>query len=155
MSDRIDELDFFALTARVKRLSDRLYSDARKIYNYLGLDVEPNWHLVFTLLKEDDLSVTEISGQLGFSHPAIIKITQKMREKGFVASYQDKLDARKQLLTLTKKSRALLPTLEKEWARIQSVIKTCAGDEFLAQIRRFDKAIEEKSTFERFVDAHE
>lgn len=154
MRDFIDEIAYFGLSARIKRLSDTLNGEARNINAYLGFDIEPNWHLVFLSLKEQSLSVTELAKQLQFSHPAIVKIIKKMKDRGFIKSIPDKKDSRKQLLSLTAKSRKLLPHFEEEWNNIQQVLNACSSDGFLDSIRLFEEKIREKSVFERLKVLH-
>ena len=149
MKDFIDTLKYYGLSARIKRLSDTLNTEARNINAHLGFDIEPNWHLIFLSLKEESLSVTEIANQLQFSHPAIVKIIKKMKERGYVNSVQDKQDARKQLLSLTTKSKKLLPTFEKGWGQIQLALQDCSDNEFLDNIKHFEKNLKEASLVER------
>ena len=73
--DFLQELVFVGFTARMKRISDSLMYDARKIYEDLDIGIEPNWHLIFLLLKkEEQLTVTEIAQKLGFSHPVVMYV---------------------------------------------------------------------------------
>ena len=139
MKDFIDYLKYYGLTARIKRLSDNLNTEARKIYHYLGYDIEPNWHLIFLLLKkEEELSVTEIANRLKLSHPAIVKIIKRMKELDYVVSFQDKNDSRKHLLSLSSKSKEKLPQFEIEWKKIQDIVKEYANDDFLDNIQYFE-----------------
>lgn len=150
MEDFTRQLAYYGLTARIKRLSDTLNAEARAIYAHLGFEIQPNWHLVLLLLKDRELPVTAIANALGFSHAAIIKITQSMKEKGFVTSKPDKQDARKQMLSLTDKSKSALPLFEKEWYKIQKIVKECSDDGFLESLAYFENAMAEKSLSERF-----
>jgi DNA-binding MarR family transcriptional regulator len=154
VKDFIDEIGYYGLSARIKRLSDALNSEARKIYTHLDFDIEPNWHLVFLSLKEQSLTVTELAKQLQFSHPAIVKIIQRMKERGYVKSKPDKKDSRKQLLSLTAKSKKLLPTYEKEWHYIQQIMDECTDDPFLEGIRLFEERMSEKPLLQRLRKLH-
>ncbi len=154
MKDFIDDIDYYGLSARIKRLSDSLNSEARKMYSFLNFEIEPNWHLVFLSLKEESLSVTEIAKQLQFSHPAIVKIVKKMKERGYVKSIQDEKDSRRQLLSLTKKSEKLLPKFEEQWNHIQRIIQECSDEGFLQSIRFFENKLKEKSLSQRLKHIH-
>ncbi|MEL6484872.1 MAG: MarR family transcriptional regulator, partial [Bacteroidota bacterium] len=149
------QLAYYGLTARIKRLSDTLNAEARAIYAHLDFEIQPNWHLVLLLLKDQELPVTAIANSLGFSHAAIIKITQSMKEKGFISSTPDAQDGRKQILSLTVKSKDLLPRFEKEWYKIQQIVKECSDDGFLESLTHFEKAIAEKGLSQRFKEYHE
>lgn len=151
MKDFINEIQYYGLTARVKRLSDNLYHEARKIYQYLGYEIEPNWHLIILLLKKHEtLSVTEIAKHLGLSHPAIIKITKKMKELDYIISLSDKHDSRKSLLALSEKCKTKLPTFDLVWSQIQNIVQECVEDDFLNHILFFEEKLSKKSLSERF-----
>ena len=83
----------------------------------MGLDIEPNWYLLFLLLEqEEELAIMEIAERLRFSHPSIISMVRKMKERGYLACATDKKDSRKQLVRLSKKAQEQLPELKKLWA---------------------------------------
>ncbi len=154
MTDFIDEIEYYGLTARIKRLSDALNGEARKLYAHLNLDIEPNWHLVFLSLKEQPLSVTELAKRLRFSHPAIVKIINKMKKHGYIQSIQDDNDSRRQILFLTDKSKKLLPEYEKVWDRIRLILVDCVDSNFLDSIRFFESNIREKNLLQRLEERH-
>ncbi len=58
--DFIKELGYKALDSRLKRISDRMSHDVRKFYKEFGIDVEPNWYLVFMLLQKEERSPLRI-----------------------------------------------------------------------------------------------
>jgi len=148
--DFLQELAAFGFTARIKRISDALMYDAKKVYEFADLEIEPNWHLIFLLLqKEGQLSVTEISRKLGFSHPAIIKITKKMKLKEYLESATDSNDSRKQLLSLSEKSKNILPAFEEKWKKIEEVMEEFVDGEFLARLAEIEQKLDDKSLFER------
>lgn len=149
--DFLKELQFVGFTARMKRISDSLMYDARKIYEDLNIGIEPNWHLIFLLLKtEGQLTVTEIAQKLGFSHPAIIKIIKKMKEKGYIESITDRNDSRKQLLQLSEKSIKELPLFEKEWRAIEQIIEDIVDLEFLQKLSDVEERLQEAGLFNRY-----
>ena len=83
MNDFLTEIEFVGLTSRLKRLSDALLYSTKELYKSEGLDIEPNWNLIFILLQENEaMTITEISEKLQFSHPAVVKIINKMKKMG-------------------------------------------------------------------------
>jgi len=149
--DFLKELAFVGFTARVKRISDLLMYDARKVYEDLQIGIEPNWHLIFLLLKkEKQLTVTEIAYKLKFSHPAVIKIIKKMKDKGYIESITDSNDSRKQLLQLSIKSINELPRFEKEWDRIEMIIQEFVDADFLAKLSEIENDLQQHGLFERY-----
>lgn len=147
-TDFLQKLEFVGFTARMKRISDSLMYDARRIYDDLDIGIEPNWHLIFLLLKkEKQLTVTQVAQELGFSHPAIIKITKKMENKGFIERIPDSSDSRKQLLQLTSKSKSELPRFEEEWSKIEQVIKDIVDHDFLEKLSEIETKLQNNSLF--------
>ena len=146
--DFLQKLEFVGFTARMKRISDSLMYDARRIYDDLDIGIEPNWHLIFLLLKkEKQLTVTQVALELGFSHPAIIKITKKMENKGFIERIPDSRDSRKQLLQLTSKSKSELSRFEEEWSKIEQVIKDIVDHDFLEKLSEIETKLQNNSLF--------
>lgn len=149
--DFLQQIESLGFTARLKRLSDILVYSAREHYKNIDLDIDPNWHLVFLLLKENgQLTVTEIASKLGFSHPGVIKIVKKMKESYYLESITDKKDSRKQQLQLSEKALNNLPKFEKEWSNIQQVIEEVIDEEFYENLARIENRLKEASFIERY-----
>jgi len=121
--DFIKESGYRALDNRLKRISDRMAHDTRKFFKQLDLDVEPSWHLVFKLLKENKgYTMVDIAEQLGYSPPSTVVMLKKMAKKGYIKTKKDPIDKRKQNIELTKKALDLLPKLEQIWASCEYAI---------------------------------
>lgn len=137
--DFLREIGFAGLNSRIKRLSDELLYSTRDYYKNAGLDIEPNWHLIFLLLeKHSSLTITEISQELKMSHPACVKIINQMKKKGYIDTMPDARDSRKQLLELSEKSKTQLPTFHKHW---DACIKTT--EELIANSPNFMQELTE------------
>ena len=130
MYDFVNELGYLALATRFKRLSEAMVHSGREMYKELGLDVEPNWFLIFKLLKKyETLSVTEMATKLHFTHPSVITLIQKMEQSGYVQATSDQKDARKKNYSLTNKAATTLPQLEAIWeAGTEAVMKLFKED---------------------------
>lgn len=148
--DFIQQQGRIGVTARIRRLNDKIMFSAKKAYQLLDIDIETNWHLVLILLKkEKELTVTEIAKVLEFTHPAIIKIATKMKEKGYLISTNDPNDSRRQLLKLSKKAIKDFPELEKKWEFIREVQKEIISDSLLEELAILENKLKEKSIEER------
>lgn len=151
--DFIKTLRFAGFTARIKRLSDQLLYSARALYADSETEIEPNWHLVFLLLKEEKaLTVTEIGQRLGFSHPAVIKITQKMESSQYITRVTHPADSRKQLLQLSTKGQEELPELEAYWHQIQETIQEVVSQDFLDELEKIENKLQTKDLYQRYKD---
>lgn len=151
-NDFLIEIQLVGLTSRLKRLTDSILYSTKDFYKAVGVDIEPNWHLVFLLLKKHkELTVTEISERLQMSHPGIVKIIRNMKLKDYIATKTDTADSRKQLLYLTHKAELALPQLEKCWeACILTMEELLEGNElFLKNLELIEEKIGNKSYKER------
>ena len=115
--DFVNELGYLALATRLKRISEAMVHSGRQMYKQLDIAIEPNWFLLFKLLKKyEQLSITEIAVKLHFSHPSVITMIQKMEAHAYVSHQIDQADSRKRNYSLTDKAHKMLPTLEKIWS---------------------------------------
>ncbi|WP_370089482.1 MarR family winged helix-turn-helix transcriptional regulator [Ekhidna sp.] len=150
--DFVNELGYLGLAVRLKRLSDAMVHSGRQMYKELGLDIEPNWFLIFLLLKKyEKLSVTEIAAKLHFSHPSVITMVGKMEKAGYLHSSLDKLDSRKKLFTLSLKAEENLPRFEEVWqAGTEGVKKLFSEDNnFLNTLEALEVQYSQKDFKER------
>lgn len=151
--DFIRALGYKALDSRFKRISDRMSHDIRKLYKELNIDVEPNWYLLFMFLRDHKKSsIAEIAEGLGYAHPSVVIIVQKMTKKGYLTSQKDKVDKRKQMISLTKKAEELIPELEKLWTSCErSILELIEGNlSILSYLDKIDGALKTTSFHDRF-----
>jgi len=141
---------------RIKRLSDRLMQDGRRLYKQLNLEIEPNWYGVLLLLNTyEQLSLTEIATHLQLSHPSAISIVNKMDQAGFLTSVKDKDDARKRQLTLTQKARERLPIYKKVWsAGAESVNQLLARTNLYSELSILEAHLDAKGFTDRTAEVH-
>lgn len=152
--DFLRELGYLALATRLKRLGDRMIHSGRDLYKALGLEIEPNWYMIFKLLQaHKTLSVTDISGRLQLSHPSVISIIDKMAKKGLLRSERCPEDGRKQLVSLSDKALNDLSKYEEVWqAGIQGLSEMMSGEEPLPMIDKLEDAVARRSFKERTLD---
>lgn len=150
--DFLQQIVFAGLNSRIKRLSDDLLYSTRDYYKSVGLDIEPNWHLIFLLMEEhESLTITEISQELRMSHPACVKIVKKMKKRGYIDTRTDQNDSRKQLLELTDKAKNKLPVFHKHW---DAGIKTTEeliekSPHFMQELTEIENLLADKNYMER------
>ncbi|MBD1261712.1 MarR family transcriptional regulator [Maribacter polysiphoniae] len=155
MNDFLSEIEYAGLISRIKRLSDEILYSTRDYYKTVGLDIEPNWHLVFYLLERNgSMTITDISQELRMSHPACVKIIKKMKKKGYVLTKTDDSDSRRQLLQLSDKSKAQLPFFRKHWdAGIKTTEDLIADSpHFVEELKQLELKIDQKSYKDRTLD---
>lgn len=154
MNDFALELGCLGFTMRLKRLADALIHDGKRMYKELDVDIEPNWYVIFRLLKrEGEMSVTEISERIGMAHPSVIALTNKMMKSGYLTSSQCSDDSRRRLLTLSAKAQESLPLLEEIWnAGERGIIKALEGTNTMEILSIIEKRFEEKGFRERTIN---
>ncbi|KQC02664.1 MarR family winged helix-turn-helix transcriptional regulator [Pedobacter sp. Hv1] len=151
--DLIKELGYKALDSRLKRISDRMSHDVRKFYKEMGIDIEPNWYLVFMLLqREGEISITAIAEPLGYAHPSVAIIVKKMTDKGYLYVRKDSIDKRKQLVSLSEKALKMLPQLETIWQSCERAILEILDEDLsiLRYLDHIDAKLESTSFHKRF-----
>lgn len=153
--DFIKELGLLSVVTRLKRISDVMIHDGRKLYKELGMDIEPNWYVIFKLLERNgEMTVTEIAEKIGFAHPSVISIVNKMIKLGYLDEKKCGLDSRKRLLKLTHKAKEKMPEFEKVWNAGVAGIKRMLTDldvlTFLETIeqRVFEKGFKQRALAE-------
>lgn len=155
MGDFLKELEIEGLTSRLKRLSDSLLYETRDLYKSLDLEIEPNWNLIFRLLQEnEEMTITEISERLQFSHPAVIKIVNKMKKLGYIISHADKEDKRKQILRLSDKAMERLGDFDSVWnlqnKEIGHLLSECPN--FMEELEKIETKLREQNYKQRILN---
>lgn len=151
--DLIRESGTMTFASRLKRLSDRLKSEATKIYHSYGVEFNDSWFLVaFALSKREGSSVNEIAEMLGISHAAVSQMYGAMERKGLLTVKEDSEDRRRKLLCLSETGRAAVERLEPIWNAVgesTDELLTSTGLDFLKAVESIEEALDEKSLFER------
>jgi len=151
--DFIKELGYKALDSRLKRISDRMSHDVRKFYKGMGMDIEPNWYLVFMLLQRTrEISIADIAEPLGYTHPSVAVIVKKMTDKGYLYVKKDSIDKRKQMVSLSEKALKMLPQLEEVWHSCERTILEVLEEDLsiLHYLDKIDAKLESTSFHKRF-----
>lgn len=152
-NDFVQELGYLGFTMRLKRLSDAMMHEGRRLYSELDVDIEPNWYIVFKLLKKrGPMSVTEIADSIMMAHPSVITITNKMVDAGYLVSEKDKDDSRKRVLDLSDRAIKRLPEYEAIWkAGEKGVEKALKGMDALDFITKVEDAFFKKGFKQRTI----
>ncbi|MEP5613895.1 MAG: helix-turn-helix domain-containing protein [Cyclobacteriaceae bacterium] len=149
--DFVNELGYVALATRLKRISEAMVHSGRQMYKTLGMDIEPNWYLIFKLLqKYEQLTVMEMASKLHFSHPSVIGLVNKMEANGYLVSSTDKADSRKRQYQLSRKAETNLPEFQKVWdAGTIGLGKLFPDSSFLDQLEAIEIYLSQSDFMER------
>jgi DNA-binding MarR family transcriptional regulator/GNAT superfamily N-acetyltransferase len=154
--DIFEQLGPLALGSRLRRLSDRLMADGGRIYSAQNLSFEPSWFPLFYLLSTTDgISVGDAAEALGVTQPAVTSTYKDLVRRGLVSVEIDPSDQRRRLLTLSEEGQSMLPRLRALWKNIDQAINGLLSDieqDFMADIDRIERAVEQRSFFARIED---
>lgn len=155
-TDYFDELGEVALGSRLKRLSDRLMSDALGVYKHIDQDIQPKWFTLLSLLYDKkSVSIVEAAEFLGLTQPCISQFSKELIGKELVKVSPDKKDMRRKILSLTAKGKKKYQKLEPVRTAVRSAaISLCeeAEQNFYQALIQFEKALNKKSLYARTME---
>ncbi len=149
--DFVKELGLLSVITRLKRVSEAMIYDGRRLYKEHGMDIEPNWYVIFKLLeKNGEMTITEIAEKIGFAHPSVISIVNKMIKADYLEEKKCGFDNRKRLLKLTPKAVEKMPEFEKIWdAGVAGIKKMLTDLDILSFLDKLESRVSEKGFKER------
>lgn len=150
--DYMKSFGSLSLGSRLKRLSDALVQDVIRLYQSQGITLNPSFFPLFNLLHQQGaMTVTEAAEKLAVSHPAISKIARKMQDEQWLNKTTDPADERRQLLSLTSKSEALVEQIAPVWSAIQSHLDGLIKSQqhpLLDALAEFESLIEQQGFYD-------
>ena len=152
----INEIGILAVGTRLKRFYDNMMPSGKAIYLSHGLDFEPKWFsIMYALVEEKELSVTDLSNLLGLSHPTIIQTLKELEKGGWVVSKKSKSDGRLRLLRLSDWTQSKVSLLHTIWGQIRQAIEEMNQEgqiNFWEGFLEFESAMMKKSIYDRVVE---
>lgn len=157
--DMMREFGAMVFASRLRRLGDRLKSEATKLYRANGIEFSDSWFLVALVLSHrEGISVTEVADAFGISHAAISQMVTAMERKGLLVGHVDERDRRRTLLYLTKEGRSAVEALRPIWEAVgectEELIASTDKD-LLLTISKFEEQLEQQSLFIRVAERME
>lgn len=149
MTDHLAELGTLGFTYRTRRLADRIADAGRRLYEAVGVPLEPNWHALLLYLETRGRApVTEVATALRVSHPAVIEMVRRMEAKGLVATGTDPTDGRRRVLALSEEGRVRMPEFHRLWDVIADelgrIIDSTAGGDALSCLTGIEALFDEE-----------
>ena len=152
--DFLSELGLNAVVTRMKRVSDAMLHDGKRMYKELGMDIEPNWFAVFKLLRKHDRMTRDGDRRCdrhvtSFSHFD----REQDDEAGYLEESRSKVDSRKRILSLTRKQNRKMPEFEQVWDAGTAGFKKMMQDtDLLGTLDILEQRIAEKGFRERTLE---
>lgn len=151
--DKLQQFQELAFGSRLKRLSDTLMKDAKKVYKHLYIDFEPTLMPVFkTIADEKEISIGEIAAFLDISQPAITQFINALQKKKLLKIIPDKYDKRKKNVALSKKGIDTFDKLQPIWKVIETELTTITTHEptsFMSHLLATEKKQKHTSLYHR------
>ena len=156
--DYFDELGEIALGSRLKRLSDKMMSDALNRYKYMGQDIQPKWYTLMSLLKDKkSVSVVEAADYLGLTQPCISQFSREMFKSGYIVFDSDPGDMRRKIMSLSKLGKSKFNKMNKVRKAVRAAaIEICEETEynFYQAIQQTEKVLAKKSLYQRTLEKY-
>jgi DNA-binding MarR family transcriptional regulator/ribosomal protein S18 acetylase RimI-like enzyme len=155
-SDTLAELGATFLGSRMKRLADRLQTDAAAILQALDLPIQPaQQQFLAVLRREGPQTVGAIAQHLRISQPTATRALQTLVEQELIAVSREGRDQRHKTLTLSPAGQALMERLERElWPRVEAAaVALCGGRHaaLLEAIAAVEAECDRRSLFDRVI----
>lgn len=133
MSDILVKREYLFLASRMKRIAERMQSDAIRMVRDAGLeDMQSSFMPVFAALDgRVSMTMGELIEEIGFSQPAITRALSSMTALELVTVERDETDKRQKVVCLTAAGKAKLEHLKASaWPRIEAAARNlCDGFE--------------------------
>lgn len=159
LSDKLDfqsEADSYALSNRLKRLSNSLIADTNRIYKSNSVEFDQGLHNTLHLLSvKSEFSVKQISEYLKVTHPATVQVVNKLIKKKFAVSYDSPSDKRVTIVKLTKKGKEAYNSFKSIADKINLCYKEIINEvdpKFLITISLIEDKVKFKSLYERVIE---
>lgn len=157
-ADMLRNLGYLALGSRLKRLAERLQTDAAKAHARMGYPMKPaQFPLLAALDTRGPLTVTEAVDALGVSQPAVTRTLGSLIALDLVETERDANDSRVKRIRLTAEGEMLLLRMKLElWPAIDQAAASLtvdAGGDFLAMIGHIEDALKVQNLDARTLEA--
>jgi DNA-binding MarR family transcriptional regulator len=136
-----------AFGTRLRRLYEALNHGVAAAYREAGVDFEPRWYGLMTLLRaRASVEIGEAAAELGQSHVAIVQVANSLEARKLVRRTTSPTDKRRSGLAITAKGEALCKKLDPLWRDVKRATDDLLGEaapDFLKQLDALDRALAE------------
>ncbi|WP_018061413.1 GNAT family N-acetyltransferase [Caulobacter sp. UNC279MFTsu5.1] len=152
--DTLADLGVTFLGSRMKRLADRLQTDAAASLQAMDLPIQPaQQQFLAVLRRQGPQTVGGVAQHLRISQPTATRAIQALIEQGLIAVSREGRDQRQKLLSLSPAGEALMDRLERElWPRVEAAaVSLCGGRHtaLLETIAAIEAELDRRSLLDR------
>ena len=146
IEDIVRELGYLTLGSRLKRIGERLQSQAQVLLEESGMSLSAaHWPLLAALHRLGPLRVGELAQAMGVSQPGVTRLLQRLESENLVRSQRPSGDRRLRPIALTRAGRELVERSKaRVWPRIEAAVaQACAGASgpLLVQLQALEEAL--------------
>lgn len=154
--DKFIEFKELGFGSRMKRLSDTLMRDVKRVYKSLYIDFDPSLFPIFKTINDEGIvSIGDITNALQISQPAVTQFTNTLLKKGLIEISSDEFDKRKRLISLSQQGKELIQKITPIWKIMQEELSKFIDREptsFMNHIKLTEKRQEESSLYSRIMN---
>lgn len=136
-----------SLGSRLRRLSDKLFTEVAIIYEQMGLTLNPNYFLLLNLInKMGPMGITQAAERLSVSHPAVSKLANKMIAEGYLIKDPHPTDKRASQLLLTEQSLCIIQQATPIWQTLKQHLDhldSLQDKSFLIALEDFENSLQQ------------
>lgn len=152
--DTLADLGVTFLGSRLKRLADRLQTDAAATLQTMGLPIQPAQQQFLAVLRQQGpQTVGGVAQHLRLSQPTATRAIQALIEQGLIAVSREGRDQRQKLLSLSADGGALMDRLERDlWPKVEAAaVSLCGGRHaaLLKEITMIETELDRRSLVDR------
>jgi len=128
--DTLADLGVTFLGSRMKRLADRLQTDAAATLQAMALPIQPAQQQFLAVLRQQGpQTVGGVAQHLRLSQPTATRAVQALIEQGLIDVSREGRDQRQKLLSLSPDGEALMDRLERDlWPKVEAAaVSLCGG----------------------------
>jgi|APSaa5957512535_1039671.scaffolds.fasta_scaffold53304_2 GNAT superfamily N-acetyltransferase len=148
-----EESGKMALGTRLRQFGESLSSEAEKVYQLYGVQLDPKWFPVFFMLKDGAcLSITALADCIGHSHASVSKIVKEMTRQNICCSEKVASDGRINQVCLTDKGKAQLEFFQRQSKDVEAVVEdilTQSQNNLWEAISEFEYLLQDKNLYSR------
>jgi DNA-binding MarR family transcriptional regulator/N-acetylglutamate synthase-like GNAT family acetyltransferase len=152
--DTLADLGVTFLGSRMKRLADRLQTDAAATLQAMDLPIQPAQQQFLAVLRQQGAqTVGGVAQHLRLSQPTATRAIQALIEQGLIDVSREGRDQRQKLLSLSPEGVALMDRLERDlWPRVEAAaVSLCGGRHaaLLKEITMIEAELDRRSLVDR------
>lgn len=154
--DTLADLGVTFLGSRMKRLADRLQTDAAATLQAMNLPIQPAQQQFLAVLRQQGpQTVGGVAQHLRISQPTATRAVQALMEQGLIDASREGRDQRQKLLSLSAAGEALMDRLERDlWPKVEAAaVSLCGGRHaaLLEEITMIETELDRRSLVDRIM----